>query len=610
MLIQVVFAVLAIGCGLALNRAFNLPASIAPFSGLAAIVVLSRWCVALGAPPWLSSGSVLVLALVGLIPALAAAPTWLAGGRSRQIAVALLALSALIPAVILGSLFAGIEAPVSTHDGAFHVETIDSLRRGVAVSGWYPIGFHTTAATILGLVPWLDSARGTPEIGQGIVLLAPIAVFSVGRALGLSPVQASIGAVIQALTYVFPYDNHLWGGWPFGTSLLLLLGLWAVAARWICNPQPSLAAVGGLLAGAIAITHGTEVYSAVVGLAVIAAVSWRRIQPRQLALHLSLAVGLAVVCVVPYLTTVLAWIAGGGASVAGVAVLDTGVRELERGASGDWLEFVLGSTGAAGLIDLPVRAILLGLGGRDRQLRVVLAAWATFTVLLFTVSFLDWAPINWLFVVTFPWLVHHRPPQLVMVFASLLVGAGLARAVDWLQLVRPRMASRPHAWRRLAVAGAILLGFYAEGSAVSVYKTIDQVIGEQNVFSADDGAAMSWLRVHARPGEVVVNDRAADAGIWAPYKAPVSILLPRSASGQLSQERTPILAHVLDLSANPNAQASACALHVGYFYFGARTVPDDERQVPDRASLARAPSLEEVFSSGEAAIFRIHLPCN
>jgi hypothetical protein len=293
----------------------------------------------------------------------------------------------------------------------------------------------------------------------------------------------------------------------------------------------------------------------------------------------------------------------------GPAVLDSGAPQLERGAGTDWIEFVLSVTGAAGLIDLPLRAALLGLGARMRQLRLVLAGWATFTALLFAVSFVDVPPINWLFVVTFPWLVHHRPPQLVVVFASLLVAAGLIHAVDWVRALRARLVTHRHAWRRLALVSGILLGFFAEGNVVTVYKTLDQVISERNVFSADDRAAMSWLRQNAQPGEVVVNDLAVDAGIWAPYKAPVAILLPRSAPGPLYAEREPILTHVLDLGASPSVQASACALRVGYVYYGARTVPDVERQVPDRAVLERAPDLEEVFSSGQAAIFRVHLLC-
>jgi hypothetical protein len=37
--------------------------------------------------------------------------------------------------------------------------------------------------------------------------------------------------------------------------------------------------------------------------------------------------------------------------------------------------------------------------------------------------------------------------------------------------------------------------------------------------------------------------------------------------------------------------------------------PEEERHFPDRGALERSPTLETVFSSGDAAIFRIHLPC-
>ena len=56
--------------------------------------------------------------------------------------------------------------------------------------------------------------------------------------------------------------------------------------------------------------------------------------------------------------------------------------------------------------------------------------------------------------------------------------------------------------------------------------------------------------------------------------------------------------------------ATACALHLAYVYDGAQPTTADERALPDRAALERAPNLEQVFSSGQAAVFRIHLPCS
>ena len=121
---------------------------------------------------------------------------------------------------------------------------------------------------------------------------------------------------------------------------------------------------------------------------------------------------------------------------------------------------------------------------------------------------------------------------------------------------------------------------------------------------------MTWLRQHVEPGEVVANDRSGDAGIWAPYKANVSILLPRSASGAVVEARQPILEHMSNLSAAPAIGAQVCAMRVDYLFHGSPPAAFDERLLPDRATLEQAPELEEVFSSGDATVFRIHIPCN
>src|SRR6266566_3602200 len=318
MLGGLLFAVLAVACGLGVTRALRVPLSLAPMSGLAAMAVIGVWCGAFGTPPQLGTGLVVMLALAGATTVLISLPsTWHNASACRG-PLLVLALATAIPAVLLGTAFAGADTPVSTHDGAFHVETIDSLRRGVPVQMWYPIGFHASVAAVLGLVPWLDTARGTTELAVGLAVLAPLGLFALGMGIGLRPLQASVGGVVVTLTYIYPYDDHVWGGWPLSMSIVLLLGLWAVAAHWTTQPNPTLAVVGGLLAGAIVVTHGTEVYSALVGLAVIAAVRWRRVQPARLARHLPLAVACILLCAMPYLGALWAWTSGGGASSAGL----------------------------------------------------------------------------------------------------------------------------------------------------------------------------------------------------------------------------------------------------------------------------------------------------
>jgi hypothetical protein len=152
--------------------------------------------------------------------------------------------------------------------------------------------------------------------------------------------------------------------------------------------------------------------------------------------------------------------------------------------------------------------------------------------------------------------------------------------------------------------------FLAEGSGVSIYKRLAQGIAEQNVYTSDAAVAMSWLRQHARPGDVLANDLAGDAGIWAPYKADMPILLPRSPVGGVHQEqREPILENLTAANQNAQLQTEACALHVAYLFHGSAPQVLDERVFPDVQILEQAPGLQEVFTSGEATVFKVNLPC-
>jgi len=517
----------------------------------------------------------------------------------------LLGLGAIIPALMLGFAFSGVEAPVSTHDGAFHVETIDQLRLGLRVDGWYPTGFHAAMAAVLGLVPWLDSARGTFEAAQGLAILAPFAAFALALALGMNATVAASAAVILAVTWTYPYDYHLWGGWPQGLGVLLLVGLCATALHWIERPSARLAMLGGLFAGAIVLSHGTEVYSAALAALMIALARFRRLQPSALARHVPLAVGLAIVITLPYLTTLLGWAGSGGATAAG----ETVAAGPDVAGRGDWLQFLLGTTGAASLIDLPVRAALMALGVFAFRARLAGGLWAAFVGLLLIVHLVTVPPITTLFAITYPWLDHDRPKQVIVIFASVLGAGGLWVCAGHVGSWRGRLASQPRLGARLAVVAVVVLGFFGEGSGVSIYKRLSQAIDEQNVYSADDAAAMSWLRQHAGSGEVVANDLAGDAGIWAPYKAGVSILLPRSAASPLFRDREPILTNVRDLEQDQSLETRACGLHVGYLFHGAPPAAFDERVYTDRAALEQAPGLQEVFASGEATVFRVNLRC-
>ena len=122
----------------------------------------------------------------------------------------------LLPPLLLGVALASVDAPVSTHDGAFHVEMVDNLRRGVPIQGWYPIGFHASVAAVLRLTPWVDTARGTADAAQALAMLAPLAIFSLARsrydhyALLVYPALAiAVGALLVEKLPVRPWLRAL-----------------------------------------------------------------------------------------------------------------------------------------------------------------------------------------------------------------------------------------------------------------------------------------------------------------------------------------------------------------------------------------------------------------
>jgi hypothetical protein len=155
----------------------------------------------------------------------------------------------------------------------------------------------------------------------------------------------------------------------------------------------------------------------------------------------------------------------------------------------------------------------------------------------------------------------------------------------------------------------VLLGSWLALTAWALTVELQLTANAVNTMSADDVAAMGWLRQHAQPGDVLANDWSGDGGIWAPYKAGVPVVMPRDVpnDGSLAA-RTVVLQNVTDLQAVAD---TACGLHVAYVYRGA--VPPtkgwEERHFPPLDTLRAAPDLEEVFTSGQAAVFRTRLGC-
>lgn len=597
-----------------------LAVGLAPSAGLAVLAVCASWGAALELPAPLRTAPLIAAGVGGLLlAARQASAVWRAVSRAsaERLALAMVSLAVALAALVSATVFAAVGVPLSSHDGAFHVETIHTLRLGGRWEGWYPPGYGANAAALLQLTPWIDTAEGAFQVSLGLILLAPPAVFGLGYAIWRNPLVPAAGALLAALTYWYPYSPHLWSGWPIAAGVVLLLGFWASAVCYLKEPSLRWAVLIGILAAGIVLTHGTEVYSASLGLAFLLAAYGRSVPWRRLTGHLCVALGIAVLLAAPYAPTLLGWAASGGAVDVGRRALGSTLLDA-RSQPTDEIVLWTVALSAGSALDVPVRAVLFSAGVwwvfRERTGRVLVALLATFLGLALTFTYADAPLVQQAFVLTFPWGLKDRLAHVPAVLQSLIGGVGLvcaARALPTLRLRWPTLlgAKHPTAWRRTVTACVLLAFLVVEGSAVSLHKALAANLVRVTTYSRDDEAAMVWLRQNVRPGELVANDGSADAGIWAPYKANAAILAPRTHSPQSLEARQLILANIGKLESLPEASTAACQLHVRYVFRGAAGTVYEPRSFPPLEELRRSTSLEEVFSSGEAAVYRTRLRC-
>jgi hypothetical protein len=365
--------------------------------------------------------------------------------------------------------------------------------------------------------------------------------------------------------------------------------------------------LSGLIAAGIGLSHTVEVYTAAIGLPFILAANWRRIQWPRLARDLILASGVALALFLPYASAALSWAHGGGAVANGAA---TGSNADGRLGLSGGLGFLMLDVLAGFVGDAPIRLMLLAVGTwsalRTPNGRALLALSAAFLVLPLTLVYVDVQPVQWLFAVTFPWSHGYRLLMVASLWLAMLGGAGAVSMAE-----RLLVAGRSAVWIRLARRCALLVGTLAAVGAVVLVPlrlTIDGA--HDSVFLADDAAAFTWLAAHVHAGELIANDWSSDAGIWLPYKTGGKILFPRFDAGANIPERLLVADDLSGLEASPDGQEAACGLGVRYVYVGASTSSFwDAHRFPSRDQLRQSAALEEVFTSGQASVFRVRVDC-
>jgi hypothetical protein len=618
MAVAVLFSLTVVSAGYAVLRVLGLAKGALGYGltapiGLAAMTALSGWTVLTGGrPPW-PGIAVWGLALIGLgLVVTNRQPLVLALRQfavEQKSAVGTLVAALIVAAIAMGIAFAGVVVPFSPHDGAAHTEAIQAYRFGLAWADWYPPGMRTLFAAWLQALPCVDTAEGAFDLGMSSPILAALAVFGLGMAVWRNVQIAAAGALLLSLTYVYPYFPQIWSGWPLAVSLVLVIGLWTVAIEYIRQPSVGSAVVAGALLGGVVLVHGSELYSLVLVLPVVLLGSLWHVAWRALARDLVIASVVALVCAAPYLPILLHW-AGSGGTGYGASVEDGQVAQAAPGLSAPSDLFLVFGLGALG-IDLPVRVVLLVIGTiaavRMRVGRSVVVVGGLFVAITSSFTLLGGLPVlQRVYDATFPWGMHYRIFMIVAICQALLAGMGGVVALGWLN----RRLRSPTAWARrgrrltrlvvvtwLALTTWALVLFLAYPAGL--------VLG----YSSDDAAAMAWMRQNVPPGSVVVNDGYADAGIWAPYKAGLPILLTRSASADDVTAASLVIDNIARLDRVPAAAAEACAKHAAYVFRGGRVSAWDTRRFAALDELRASPALEEVFASGASVVFRLRQVC-
>jgi hypothetical protein len=608
LLIGILFAALVMSSGYGVLRLSRLASGatafgLAPAAGLGALIVATVWIGFIGLPPL--AGTLILVCGVALGVGLAfrdrqhVVDAFRAAGELR-LTFALVALSLLVPAIVLGGAFNSVVVPLSTDDGAHHVEIINLLRQGGQWAGWYPRGFHSLSAAFLQLMPNVDTALGALGIGMGLALLAPVGVFGLGVVFLGRPSAAALGSVLVGLTALYPYQMQFWDGWPLAVGIILSTSLWCVGVCYLERPGYGWAFAGAIISGATLLTHGTELFTAAIGLAFVLIAGRRRVHWKVLPWHLIVALLVAGAVVAPYLTGLLDFYQQGGAQSAGAAELAKVTAVASNvGYGSSTLQSMSDVVGGI-VVDVPLRLSILVIGVvsafRARKARLVAMIGLTFLGLAFGLQ-ADVPAANRLYALAFPWSMDYRLLTITAICTSVLAGAGLLRISEW----RSRVSRRSSALALLVVAAMV-----GVGTMFVVEQRLAAQVPRVLTYTRDDAAALDWLSQHVEPGDLVVNDGSSDAGIWAPYKGGASIVLPRVLPVPDRNSREELVAHISDLNDSPDAVASACDLGARYVYVGSAGTAFEARQFPVLNALQQSSGLDEVFSQGAAAVFRLH----
>ena len=108
----------------------------------------------------------------------------------------------------------------------------------------------------------------------------------------------------------------------------------------------------------------------------------------------------------------------------------------------------------------------------------------------------------------------------------------------------------------------------------------------------------------------IIGAGGRGSGVWRDFLAQPDVT-PVAVCDvyEPNRERAAVVGNIGTLELAPESELAACALDVRYVFYGSKVTEWETRHWPALAELQRSSTLEQVFASGSAVVFRTRLPC-
>jgi hypothetical protein len=497
---------------------------------------------------------------------------------------------------------------IAEHGNPLPSDLAPIANQAASADYFYPNTYHALLALLLDH-GGLDMPRLLNTAAMMIVFAWPVGVAAVGLAWRMTPVAATVAALVSTWFGTFPYDS-LWRGplWPYVMGVALVPGVLAVA-REIVRPRRSAPLAGpvgvavaatGVVALHTSLAFVLAVYAGMLLLALLL-----RIEPvdwRAATRPLLVTVGCGVVLVVPVVLP--AFSSATGVLAAQWPKLSSPAEAFAQAVlfspPDPFLQWYLGLPALLGLVLLV----------QHRRMIWLVGAYAFFAA-LFVAGAAHILPPLYMFTGIFYTDVW-RIAALLPLAGALAIGelggwlaAGAAqRASSWSGVRR---------WESVAPAGAVvglvvLLAVTTSGAYIDRNASrLSWGYGDGPTVSTLEQEAYSWLAAHVEPGERVAND-VGDGAVWMYALSgvqPVNWTFYGTSPGTPEQY---LLDNLDDLDTDPRVRETLAAVGVRYVLYGEGTVRSDTERADGMTGLDRVAGLHEVFRNPDAVIYEVVPP--